>query len=98
MSYAGYNLKYMKEEISQFGEGKAERARQAWAKLKQELNYQEEDIGRLTSTMGKLQSKRNLTAHPYLTEQTLIQSVERMRNEEKLNSMFYTNFKELIRL
>jgi len=95
---AGYNLKYMKEEISQLGEGKAQRVKQAWAKLKQELNYQEEDIERLTSTMGKLQSKRNVTAHPDLTEQTMIQSVKRMKNEEKLKGMFYTNFKELIRL
>ena len=39
-----------------------------------------------------------MTAHPDLTEQTLIQSVEPMKNEEKLKGMFYTNFKELIRL
>lgn len=75
-----------------------EAAKQAWAKLKRELNFNQRDFKALTWAMKESQTQRNTTAHPELTEQMLNQSVEQMKNEGKLKGMFYKQSLKMINL
>ena len=60
--------------------------------------FNEQDFKALTWAMKEIQTQRNTTAHPELTEQMLNQSVERMKNEGKLKGMFYKQSLKMINL
>ena len=87
------NLEYLLDKDEDL-----EAAKQAWAKLKRELNFNQQDFKRLTCAMKEIQTQRNITAHPELTEQMLNQSVERMKNEGKVKGMFYKQSLKMINL
>ena len=94
-----YNLHFITHEIAMLpsDRDKAE-AKNAWASLKEELKYQPQDIYRLTVVMREIQSERNSTALPKLTEEILYQSAKRMKDEGQEGAKSYESVMQLINL
>ena len=91
-----YNLYFINHEILRLPFDMRDKAEKAWAKLQQEL--QPIDIYRLTSDMREIQSERNSSAHPRLTEEILYQLAERMKDEGRKGVKSYESVMKLIKL
>ena len=93
-----YNLYFINHEILRLPSDMRDEAEKAWAKLQQELKYQPMDIYRLTSEMREIQSERNSTADPPLTEEVLYQLAKRMKDEGRKGAKSYESVMKLIKL
>ena len=92
-----YKLHFINHEIDTLPFDR-DKAKNAWAKLQQELKYQPLDIYLLTSDMREIQSERNSTAHPPLTEEILYQLAKRMKDEGQEGAKSYESVMKLINL
>ena len=78
-----YMIKNMDQHFERafnYNECEVKAAMQDWAELQKELKLQERDVRTMKFVMKKLQTTRNVVAHPELTEDSLIKATERMNN------------------
>ena len=82
-----YKIKYMGEcflALFEDDEDKINAANQAWTELQTKLKWQKRDVKIMGSVMQLIQTGRNEVAHPELTEDTLIESTQRMKDAGRL--------------
>ena len=92
-----YKLQFINQEIDALPVDR-DKAKNAWSKLQQELKYTPVDIYRLTAVFREIQSERNTTAHPPLTEEIVYQIAKRMKDEGQEGAKSYESVMQLINL
>ena len=78
-----YTIKKMDQHFERafnYNEYEIKAAIQDWAELQKELKLQERDVRTMKYVMKKLQTTRNVVAHPELTEDSLTKATERMNS------------------